>query len=837
MLSNSVSATPRPRPPAKTRKIPSIQFSRPPPPPYVLEEEMTLGSPIPPPLVASDVRRLSLPTHPGEDWNDRSREELSGLLLKADELIKSRETELSFTSALCKSLYEGNIKLKTKHDTLISRIPSTRTASPAPITPLVSTAPTSPSLAPTPIIQSPFMLGDSRVLSPGPTTQRIHHSRRISVTPTELAHLADQNAELLDKLEKLEAESQQADQAGKRKLHKLEKEIQTLREELESTQAKGAELEEQAKAANMSASEVQRRKEERVERLKALKEKSASGPDFASEEVRDFAPPSKLPKYRPHTTSIDSAEEVSAALAADLSGGASLSDPSESDGSDHSHDDGENDTSSFLPMPYPSRSSSQLVAESAIVSQLLLKIRELEETNAQIIEDQRATGGRLRAAQRDAEGIRQLYDCLSDGAEVELQVGPDDADSPVKGESVFSGDTIKFSSLRRTIDSDLSGYLSAAPDPFASGITNDMQSTTRSIHVPNMSSGSHKTRKSVVGLFDRPVEPSPAFVPSGSVRLAPTGDFSILSTATTNGLNPLSPPLSSLQTPDGLGFGRTLGSELGSEFGDDWGENAGNHHLRTSSLYDLAAFNISRDMSSTSLVSPTAEKSGFAFPSLETPSSSGTTRQGEWEENLSPSTPPFSPSRPGGPQFNIQPPTPSPDKLREASFTRSLRLSQIVHSRTHRWVERRSAHLPETQITMRSRRSFADTSRSLDTDGESFDQAAQAPPGAVISENVSMSARTKRAADGDAGADSGAEAEGDCSALELRGMSCPHTSAVLRAESSRQEGFVGVMLEVWLWIQFVIVVFVFLWAMAKRGPKNVLEEAERRRAQQASSSG
>ena len=46
-------------------------------------------------------------------------------------------------------------------------------------------------------------------------------------------------------------------------------------------------------------------------------------------------------------------------------------------------------------------------------------------------------------------------------------------------------------------------------------------------------------------------------------------------------------------------------------------------------------------------------------------------------------------------------------------------------------------------------------------------------------------------------------------------------------------GFVGFVLEVWLWLQFAIVVVVFLWAMAKRGPKNVIEEAERRRHQVA----
>jgi hypothetical protein len=35
--------------------------------------------------------------------------------------------------------------------------------------------------------------------------------------------------------------------------------------------------------------------------------------------------------------------------------------------------------------------------------------------------------------------------------------------------------------------------------------------------------------------------------------------------------------------------------------------------------------------------------------------------------------------------------------------------------------------------------------------------------------------------------------------------------------------------ELWLWLQFCIIILVFLWAMAKRGPKSVLDAAEKRR--------
>ncbi|KAH9892023.1 hypothetical protein C8Q73DRAFT_792338 [Cubamyces lactineus] len=176
-----------------------------------------------------------------DSWmNERSREELSELLLKADGIIKTRETELSYTSALCKSLYDDNAALgKSKHESLLTRLPTVGASSPAPSTP------TSPLLGVPSHIRAPSISGVmfpstfDEPLQPLPAAERLRHTRRISVTPAELAHLSDQNAELIDKLEKLEAESLKADQMGMRKLRKLEQEIQTLREELDRTQAKG----------------------------------------------------------------------------------------------------------------------------------------------------------------------------------------------------------------------------------------------------------------------------------------------------------------------------------------------------------------------------------------------------------------------------------------------------------------------------------------------------------------------------------------------------------------------------------------------------------------------
>lgn len=100
MLSNNVLATPRPRPPAKVRRSPSLNF--PPPPPYAPRLEVLLDSPI---GVTTQLLGSAVSEEPdalsqgAEEWmNEKSKEELSGLLLKADGLIKERETgNVAFT--------------------------------------------------------------------------------------------------------------------------------------------------------------------------------------------------------------------------------------------------------------------------------------------------------------------------------------------------------------------------------------------------------------------------------------------------------------------------------------------------------------------------------------------------------------------------------------------------------------------------------------------------------------------------------------------------------------------------------------------------------------------
>jgi hypothetical protein len=61
-------------------------------------------------------------------------------------------------------------------------------------------------------------------------------------------------------------------------------------------------------------------------------------------------------------------------------------------------------------------------------------------------------------------------------------------------------------------------------------------------------------------------------------------------------------------------------------------------------------------------------------------------------------------------------------------------------------------------------------------------------------------------------------------ARESSGASIEHVDS-----RKRRKPAVALVLEAWLWLQFAMIILVFLWAMAKRGPKAVIEDAERKR--------
>ncbi|KAH8105982.1 hypothetical protein BXZ70DRAFT_904066 [Cristinia sonorae] len=843
MLSNNALATPRPRPPAKARRSPSLNFpSLPPPPPYAPRLEVLLDSPIgvTTQLLGTtggeDTEESDVPPGAVEEWmNEKSKEELSDLLLKAGGLIKERETELGLTSALVKSLYHNNIALKTKHEALLSRLPANVTRTPSP--PLVDVP-----ACPSPLSQSPHYYTASLPHTPidspasrSPPLPPLGHHRRISVTPAEIALLADQNAELLDKLETLEEESERNDQIGRRKLKKLEQEIQWLKEELEETQAKEQEMAEKAKILNDA--ELQRKKEEREERLRNLKEQAASDSEDPFDDIRDFAPAPELPRS-------GSAKTFCAPLTTPAPPPVNMSTkPVPTDSS----------LLAASPFPHPPRSPAPR-PEYALIAELLKKIQELEETNQQITREQRSTEDRYRAVQRDAESIRRAYDYLEDDSSDVRVLDTASSDLPPSGSAE---ETIKFSSIRRTIDGDINSFLEDGVDEedFINGISLEMFSTTRENILPpppgNKSASGHKSRKSVVGLFDSPesskqsnlraaypptLDVSPSFRSDNPTDLA---DMSTWSTAAVDSFDVGSPAMPSslglTLPPNSSRFGsislgkQSLGSELGSEFGDDWGQNAGNYHLRSSSLYDLTHVTAA---SRANTPSPIAEQAlVFHTP----PGSPPPPSESAWED-LDESPDPagtsvsgsMTPVRPKRMSLLIDPPTPSPRSnrnslaLREARSIRNLRLSETVRARTNRWVEGRYAGAESSALSvpMRRRRSMraqvhGHTNRGSDASmifSETFD---------VVVRQLSFR-----------GEDDLAEEDEDVALGNPKAVSSPAATNAnaIAMLPRRKEGFVGFILEVWLWLQFAVVVMVFLWAMARRGPKSVLKEAEKRKA-------
>ncbi len=60
--------------------------------------------------------------------------------------------------------------------------------------------------------------------------------------------------------------------------------------------------------------------------------------------------------------------------------------------------------------------------EHALISQLLVKVQELEETNAKILQQQSDTATQLSAVQRDTAHISRVYECLADPDSVELEL-------------------------------------------------------------------------------------------------------------------------------------------------------------------------------------------------------------------------------------------------------------------------------------------------------------------------------------------------------------------------------------------------------------------------------
>jgi hypothetical protein len=630
------------------------------------------------------------------------------------------------TSELSRNLYNNNISLEEKHKAFLARLP----------TPSAMTPRTTPSSSPVPTPEyRPVHL--PRV--------RNFHARRISVSPSDLALLADQNAELLQKLEKLETESTQANLAGRRRLGKLEKEIDGLREELDQYRTQSDALQSQVVAC--VDEEARRRRQEWTERVKAHRSnKSGSSWSFGIDDaegsgaVRDFAP------HGSGSGRPSAVLKMSLPVAPDT------------DTAPHHMDSG-SPAKDARPLPPLTPQRSPVVAtvhpptgETALVAQLVSKVRELELTNEQILASQRDTATKLQEAQIEAEGIRRLYAFLDEQKDVELEVVEDDGeneDQPAQDPSA----PIRFRSLRRSIHG---GLRELSAPAFEKGTESDKDATVSSAGTDLIKGPPLKARKTVVGLFD---------TPSQSARDG-TEPAMMIS-------NPSSPALSSLDLPAGSLFSRqashgpTLGSELGSDYGDDYVEN---HHLRSSSLYDVFLSGPSATSRPATPATPLADIQPLSDQLQDEPQ-------------------PL-PSKPSQ-DLDKTPQKPSP------RMSHRDHLSNTIRARTNYWVDRRFHHTaPVGRLTNRF--------EAEGGNGLSDGSALASRPGIAQAAVQTM------------------PCEEDVAVVKADKVLALQRAVDVPEPEPKRGRAMRVIIELWLWLQFFIIIMVFLFAVAKRGPRSVL---------------
>lgn len=619
------------------------------------------------------------------------------------------------------------------------------------------------------------------------------HSQRMSMSAADAAYLADQNAELIEKLEKLEHESSHQDQSGRRQLKRLEKEIADLREELEKTQAKSEELEEKSKRgwnSEQVINAVARKKLEREAKMKALRNLGHGGENAEDTEVKSFAPegsrfggPSPgysftTPGGRPNSSVVfpksgDGVRSVSSPLPSQL----------------------------VLPTQEPlANATSPIPAERpeiTLINKLMDKMTELQEANSRIIEQQAETTKQLQAFQKETEQMNRIYHSLSSPFEVE-----DESDS----DHDRTGLT-RYHSFSQVVDS----------RPLLSA------SAKKKV-------GSARHRRRTLGSTDEKVAKAAAQLANVSLNLpipfppSPTMNrqHSFASLHDTFA----SPALSSLSLDSARDDPRqsspalqTLQSELGNALVDE-DTDMNNFHLRSTSIFNLSV------KPSNLSIPPSPSPSPGHLQALRNAFGSG--------QDADAQAPPTPMSlAPRGNSLLLHPEgtanqflaTPAMDNRPTLEFTspglqspRYYRMSQTVRSRTDRWVKGRFGN-------------------SLIGNLDDIDEPSPPPP---VTLNVSQRLAHAFEAVVEGFASEGPEIAVTCeddhgsSATSSR-RSSVYEDATLANESPVQEisdirsttskpGLSKVILELWLWLQFVVIIVVFLWAMARRGPKAVLFE-------------
>jgi hypothetical protein len=651
------------------------------------------------------------------------------------------------------------VVLKSKHEALLARIPMS-----------VSTPNTH---SRTSTIRLSHSASESGLA--GPFTNR---TRKVSIAMADVSLLADQNAELLDKLQRLEEDATSADVAGRRELKRLEKEIAYLRDALEKTQAKSEELE--GKVHDAVTSDALRRKKEREAARHAER-------DVKQEtNVLNFAPP-----------------------------GSKFGGPTER----YTFINAEGSPNNDRQLNTPGRKSdvhpnSEDTSDRALISQLLNKVKELEETNDRILQHQAETSNQLASVQQDAMNISKIYEFLSDDDAVELEWNPDGNSSDYLSKDETDPPTIRFRSLRRSIEN----TLSADGGFFYPG--------------GNLST---KARKSVVGLFDdsRPTEGQPGAAAKQMTYSAPpsmsethdrsswTPSSSSAGAASPGPLSPLNffSPLS--QSQSDIPQIPTLQNELESKLGRGSWNWPGATHIRTESLSNLSQF------SAPPTPSPAPGSINRMLPEeldhaskLDLHDSGTVSGLCSVEEKATLTSGNLL-------ELSVEPPTPDVNNQNKETPTQTaLRLqhiSQTLRSRKNRWAGR----------VLKDRKSRDALNEKFSSSSTSNSDLSRQHSDAVVPQagDISIDTEVTKAESSECDKDTTHNSPSGTTTTpqSRRSAEDPLTGQTIESavcKRHEQDGELiankSFLFQVWLWIQFVVVVFFFIFAMAKRGPRSVL---------------
>jgi len=664
--------------------------------------------------------------------------------------------------------------LKNKHDALFQRIsPIIDTTSPPNQSPLSSISPLWPAFAT--LNQSNFEFGVDDI-SPEHTLSkscRYKTRRGVSVPTLDISLLADQNAELLSKLEKLESEATSADAAGRRELRRLEKEISLLKEEMEKTQARSDELEEKAKSgfglgAEKMVEEAWKRKQEREARIKSLKNLRSHNQGC---EAQNFAPDAPS-LFRPQTKMVfPIVEEVTSLVdnAADV---------------------------------LDSKSSIMEAQDGQLVVKLLQKIQELEATNSKILQHQTETTSRLQAVQRETEFMAKIYERLN---ELKAQHSHDEFTAK---DQVSDGFVHWPTESHNTPQS----HLTAGVKRSRSLHKHETQSRRRAVGLIGDSvsevSASRKPR------FSLPVP----FSEGSLSRRRHHSSYSIgsggLASPALSSLSLSSPPARSLEEFSDL--------NLAKELGEQWDEPGDTGQPLPRSLSDL----------------------GLNFESQSPCPPPSVTPPPELSNSL---------------QLAIEPPTPqkgAPIAHPHESLligNMSPRFQQSRSLRNHNYIYREGRYTESLAPNLNLRKRFAGAgSLSIPSRGSAgplFFEGFQVIMDEFDERNGSTQQESRDAdvlhspsSDPEDYADAKEELDeattdvgfgqqaGGIKREEEEIYNEENLSPARSQTSEISKSTVGgIMLEVWMWLQFAIIMLVFLWAMARKGPKSVLRDAERKR--------